>query len=266
MLDLQSVDIGFSRKAETYDAYCEQHPVIRWSRNIVRQEVSRCLRRGGSILELNAGTGADAAYFVEQGYRVHATDIAGGMISAIQQKIKSSKRAEQFTVQQISFTALDQVAGNPYDLIFSNFGGLNCIPDLRAVSRFLPNLLVPGGYLVWVIMPPVCPWEFIQVLRGQFHVATRRLKAGGVMANVEGAAVMTWYHNPKKLVRALMPQFRLIHRQSLSLFCPPSYMDRFPHRFPRLTQLLLDLDERLGSRFPLNNWGDFIAFTFQYES
>jgi ubiquinone/menaquinone biosynthesis C-methylase UbiE len=266
MLDLKAVDLGFSRKADVYDAYCDQHPVIRWSRSIVRQEVSRRLGPNGSILELNAGTGADAAYFVERGYRVHATDIASGMISAIQQKRSLSKNAERFTVQQLSFTSLDQVTGGPYDLIFSNFGGLNCIPDLKMVAKSMPGLLNPGGYLIWVVMPPVCLWELVQLLRGQLHVATRRFKAGGVMANVEGAAVMTWYHSPKKLLEVLTPQCRLIHRQSLSLFCPPSYMDRFPHRFPRLTQFLLNLDERLGSRFPFNNWGDFIAYTFQYES
>lgn len=266
MLDLNAVDLGFSRKADVYDAYCDQHPVIRWSRNIVRQEVCRRIGQDGSILELNAGTGADAAYFVERGYRVHATDIAGGMISAIQQKIRHSENAERFTVQQLSFTALDQVTGGPYDLIFSNFGGLNCIPDLKTVTRFLPHLLIPGGYLVWVVMPPICPWELIQVLRGRFRVATRRLRPGGVMANVEGADVMTWYHSPNKIVDALTPQFRLLHRQSLPLFCPPSYMDRFPHRFPLLTQLLLGLDVQLGSRSLFNNWGDFISYTFRYES
>lgn len=266
MLDLKAVDLGFSRKAEMYDEYCDQHPVIRWCRDIVRREVIRRLGREGWILELNAGTGADAAYFVERGYSVHATDIADGMLSAIQQKINRSKNAERFTLQQVSFTALDDVTGGPYDLVFSNFGGLNCAPDLEAVTRFLPRLLRAGGHLVWVVMPPICPWELAQILRGQFRVATRRLKRGGVMANVEGAAVMTWYHSPQKLMDALTPKFRLIHRQSLSLFCPPSYMDRFPQRFPRLTQFLLSLDQQLGTRTLFNNWGDFISYTFQYES
>lgn len=50
MFDLNAVDEGFSRKAEVYDAYCEGHPVIRWSRNIVRQEVMNRLKTGCSIL------------------------------------------------------------------------------------------------------------------------------------------------------------------------------------------------------------------------
>ena len=264
MLDLKAVDIGFSRKAEVYDAYCENHPVIRWAREVVRREVIRHLKVGDSILELNAGTGMDAAYFVQQGYRVHATDIASGMISAIQGKIKISNAADRFTVQQLSFAELEQVAGGRYDLIFSNFGGLNCIPDLRVVTKLLNRLLKSGGRVVWVIMPPVCPWELAQILRGQFRVATRRLKRRGVLANVEDADVMTWYHAPKKVIEAFEPKFQLVQRQSLSLFCPPSYMDKFPHRFPRLTRFLLQLDGQFGRNAPFHNWGDFVAYTFRY--
>ncbi len=264
MLNLSGVDIGFSRKAEVYDAYCESHPVIRWARDVVRQEVIRHLQVGESILELNAGTGADADYFVQQGYRVHATDIAGGMISAIQNKIKLSNAQDRFTVQKLSFTELEKVKDTPYDLVFSNFGGLNCIPDLCDVTKFLGQLVKPGGYVVWVVMSPFCPWELAQVARGQFRVAARRLNPRGVLANVEGAQVMTWYHAPKKVIDAFKPEFHLVQKQALSLFCPPSYMDRFPHRFPRLTQYLLQLDAQLGCRFPFNNWGDFVVYTFRH--
>lgn len=266
MLDLDAVDIGFSRKADVYDAYCESHPVIRWAREMVRREVAQHLRVDDSILELNAGTGADAAYFVQRGYRVHATDIAGGMLSAIQGKIKTSNAAERFTAQKLSFTELDQVSGAPYDLIFSNFGGLNCIPDLHIATKFLGQLLRPGGHVVWVIMPPICPWELAQALRGQFRVATRRLNRKGVLANVEGARVMTWYHAPKKVIGAFPPEFQLVKKQALSLFCPPSYMDKFPRRFSRLTRFLLQMDGQFGNRAPFHNWGDFIAYTFRYAA
>lgn len=266
MFDLNAVDIGFSRKAEVYDAYCESHPVIRWARGKVRQEVIRHLEIGDSILELNAGTGADAAYFVQQGYRVHATDLASGMLTAIKSKIIISNATDRFTAQQLSFTELDQVRGAPYDLVFSNFGGLNCIPDLRLVTKFLGQSLKPGGYLVWVIMPPVCPWELAQALRGQFRVATRRLNRGGVLANVEGARIMTWYHAPKKVVAAFSQEYQLVKKQAISFFCPPAYMDKFPHRFPRLTQFLLRLDGQFGSHTPFHNWGDFVAYTFRHGS
>ena len=266
MLDLDAVDLGFSRKAEVYDEYCESHPVIRWARAIVRKEALRYLTRGASILELNAGTGSDAAYFVQHGYRVHATDIATGMISAIKRKIDFLDQGDRFTVQRLSFTELDKAYGTPYDLVFSNFGGLNCIPELAIATSTIPGLLKPGGYVLCVVMPPNCPWELAQVLRGKFRLARRRWNRAGVLANVEGAQVMTWYHSPKNVIRAFGPNFRLVKQQSLSLFCPPSYMDRFPHRFPSLTGLLLGLDEQLGSRWPFHHWGDFVAYTFKYGS
>jgi SAM-dependent methyltransferase len=265
MPDLNAIDLGFSRKAQIYDAYCENHPVIRWARQIVRQQVLRCLQPGMSILELNAGTGADAAYFAAQGWRVHATDLAGGMIAAIQHKIEALKLGGRLTVQQLSFTELNRVEGAPYDLVFSNFGGLNCIPDLLAVTKHLPALLNPGGSVVWVIMPPLCPWELIQGLRGRLRVAVRRLHPAGVLANIEGIRVRTWYFTPRQVRRAFSPAFRLVQQRSLSLFCPPSFMEGFPQHFPRLTHRLMQLDERLGIHPPFNAWGDFILYTFQYE-
>ncbi|NUQ84932.1 MAG: class I SAM-dependent methyltransferase [Anaerolineales bacterium] len=264
MLDLNAVDLGFSRKAQIYDAYCENHPVIRWARAIIRSEVIKRLQPGASILELNAGTGADAAYFAAQGWRVHATDLAGGMMAAIQNKIEALQPGGCLTAQQLSFTELHRVEGAPYDLVFSNFGGLNCIPDLRAVTKHLPAILKPGGSVIWVVMPPICPWELFQALHGRLRMAARRLHPNGVLANIEGVRVCTWYFTPRQVRQAFPPDFQLTYQRSLSLFCPPSFMDGFPQRFPRLARRLMQLDERLGVRPPFNAWGDFILYTFQH--
>jgi len=47
--------------------------------------------KGGNILELNAGTGVDAVFLAEQGYKVYATDISDVMINEIQAKVKKQK-------------------------------------------------------------------------------------------------------------------------------------------------------------------------------
>ena len=263
MVDLRAVNEGFSKKAEVYDAYCAAHPVIRWARGVIRRKVLAHVPQGGSIFELNAGTGSDAEYFAQNGRVVHATDVADGMIHAIREK--AQRLGAGLTVQQISFTEIGTVEGAPFDLVFSNFGGLNCIPDLREVTRFVPKLLKPGGYVVWVIMPPLSPWELTLALRGKFGAAVRRLNPKGVQANVEGAQVWTWYFSARSVRAAFGAEFRLLERRSISLFGPPSYMDRFPLLFPRLTNLLLKMDERLGGLYPFNLWGDFVMYTFRYE-
>jgi SAM-dependent methyltransferase len=264
MIDYQSINLGFSRKAEVYDAYCADHPVIRWCRSLIRDGLTSCLPPGASILELNAGTGSDAAYFVSQGYRVHATDLADGMVAAIQAKIRASGADDRFTVQQVSFTELDKVQAGQFDAIFSNFGGLNCVPDLGSVVKYLPASLKPGGFITWVIMPPICPWELAQALRGHWRTATRRLKRDGVESNVEGARFTTHYFSADSIIKLFDKNYKLVSLQSLSLFCPPSYMEKFPRRFPAITRGLMWLDERLGTTWPFSRWGDFFVLTMQY--
>ncbi len=261
MIDLDAINQGFSREAQIYDEGSETNPIMRWARLLVRETITRHFPPESSILEINAGTGLDAAWLVKHGYRVHATDIADGMMTAINAKIQASELSNRFTAQQLSFTELEKTVNAPFDAVFSNFGGLNCVPDLSLVSRGLRYVLKPGGQVSWVIMPPVCPWELLEVFRGRWYSAVKRLKHGGVMANVRGSQIMTYYFTPKQVRHALGRDFRVESVQSFSLFCPPMYMEGFSKRLPGLTKNLMWLDERLGRLPILNGCGDFFILT-----
>lgn len=263
-MDLEAVKRGFTGQAAVYDAYGAGHPAIRWARGQVRARVTERLAPGARLLELNAGTGEDAAYFAERGYWVHATDVADGMLAEIARKAAGPALGGRLTVQACSFLDLRAVTGGPYDLVFSNFGGLNCAPDLRPVAAGLPAVLRPGGQVVWVVMPPVCPWELAQLARGRWRVALRRVR-GRTLARVAGAAVPTYYFTPAAVRAALGPDFCSIQYRSLALFSPPAFMDGFPHRFPRLFHWLTRLDERVGGWPLLNTWGDFVTLTAEYR-
>src|SRR6185295_3364849 len=102
----------------------------------------------------------------------------------------------------------------------------------------------PGGELVWVIMPPVCPWELAQALRGHVRTAKRRLQRDGVVAHIEGGQdVRVWYHPVETTKRALGPRFEVLGVRSFCLFAPPSFFEGFLRRHPRLTYTLMRLDE-----------------------
>ena len=261
MIDFDAINLGFSRESRSYDSDDETNLVNRWARGLVRKTVARYIPTGGSILEINAGTGADALWLVEHGYRVHATDIADGMVAAIRSKIEVSGAADRFTSQKLTFTELEKTMNAPFDGVFSNFGGLNCAPDLSVVARGVRQTLKPGGWVIWVIMPPVCPWELAQVLRGHWRTATRRLRHGGVMANVRGSQIMTYYFTPGQVRQILGSDFEVESLQSFSLVCPPMYMQGFSKRFPLLTENLMKLDEYLGRMPLLNRLGDFFILT-----
>ena len=263
--DVGAADRAFSLKAAEYDAMAETHPIVIWMRNRIRQLVEKHCPEKGKILELNAGSGLDAAYFAAQGYRVHATDVAQGMLAATAEKALLPSSGGRLTQQSLSFTDVDRVEGAPYDLVFSNLGGLNCIEDLTDVTGLLPKILYPGSKVVWVIMPPLCPWELAQALRGDTRTATRRLKAGG-FAHIEGGQdVRVWYHSVGRTAAGLGPRFDIIDVRSYGLFSPPSFFEGFIRRHPRLTSALTRLDDLLARRWPFNRAGDFYAITARFR-
>lgn len=250
---------GFSAKAAEYDALAQTHPVVIWMRRRIRELVEAQLTPGASILEINAGSGLDAAYFASRGYRVHATDIAEGMLAAAAEKAALAECGGRMTVEHRSFTELDTVPGAPFDLVLSNLGGLNCISDLRPVTRSIPAVLRKGGAVVFVIMPPICPWELAQALRGHFGTAFRRLGRAGTLAHVDGEYIRTWYHTPGAVKRALGPGFRTAALRSFCLAAPPSYFDGFVSHHPNITRRLMAFDDALAGRWPFNRAGDFFA-------
>lgn len=260
----QQVAEAFSRKAAVYDRFGHDHVNLTRMRHKVYDHVGALLPPGSHLLELNAGTGLDAIEWVRRGYRVHATDVAPGMVAEIRRKMTTAETHGRLTVQRCSFTALDRVTAGPFDGVVSNFGGLNCIDDLTAVTRHLPALLRPNGLVTWVIMPPICPWEMALVVKNP-QVAARRLRPGGVAATVEGVQFKTVYFTPRQVRRAFGPNFRQIKLEGLSVLTPPADNKTFAHRHPRLYRWLVRLDDLLSRWPPCNGWGDFFILTMQYR-
>ncbi len=256
---------AFSRKAGIYDAFGEGHTNLQRMRAKVRRHVGRFLPSTADILEINAGTGEDAVYFAEQGHSVLATDISPGMLAAMRSKITGFALADRIETLDLSFTDLDRLAGRKFDLVFSNMGGLNCTPDLSAVTRHLPSLLKPGGLAIWVIMPRVCPWEWFALFKGDVRTAVRRLQRSSVYANVEGVLVPTYYFSARTAAAAFGPRFGRLGLESLSFFTPPADRRTFSQRYPSLYRILANLDERFSGAPLIRGWGDFFILTMQLK-
>jgi len=150
----QAAARAFSQQALVFDAYDAGNTTIAYKRKRVRDHVLRYLSPGSSILELNAGTGEDAIYFARQGHHVHATDIASGMQEALGEKVARVGLTDRISRELCSFTALSSLQQRgPYDLIFSNFAGLNCTGELDKVLHSFAPLVKPGGQVSLVILP-----------------------------------------------------------------------------------------------------------------
>lgn len=263
-IPLEAIAEAFSRTAEKYDSFAEDHPHLTRMRNKVYAHIMRYVSPGGRILELNAGTGTDAVQLAQRGYLVHATDIAPGMLERLREKVDTLSLQDGVTFEQRSFLSLEGVAGAPFDAVFSDLGGLNCIPDLTPVVRQLPAVLKPGGSVTWVLMPHVCLWEIAEIFRGNLSLAFRRFRYGRVRANLEGIHFDVYYFSPRQVIRWFGNDFELRALEGLSVITPTAESKNFAKSFPQLYRALSWLDDELSPRWPWYGWGDFYIVTMIY--
>jgi ubiquinone/menaquinone biosynthesis C-methylase UbiE len=263
---LDTIAEAFSRTAEKYDSFAEDHPHLTRMRNKVYSHVMRYVPRGARILELNAGTGTDAVQLAQRGYSVHATDIAPGMLNRLREKVNRLGLHNRVTMEQRSFLSLENTRGAPFDVIFSDLGGLNCVPDLTPVIRQLPKTLKPGGIVSWVLMPHICLWEMAEIFRGNFSLAFRRFSHGRVHANLEGLTFDVYYFSPRQVIQRFGDQFELIALEGLSVLTPTAESKNFAKQHPRLYRSLSWLDDKLSPRWPWRGWGDFYILSMRYKA
>jgi ubiquinone/menaquinone biosynthesis C-methylase UbiE len=265
-LPLDTIAEAFSRTAEKYDSFAQDHPHLTRMRDKVYAHVMRHVPGGAHILELNAGTGTDAVQLAQRGYFVHGTDIASGMLDRLREKVDALGMHDRVTMEERSFLSLEDVWGAPFDAVFSDLGGLNCIPNLTPVIRQLPKVLKPGGNVTWVLMPHICLWEMAEVFRGNFPLAFRRFARGSVRANLEGLNFDVFYFSPRQVMQWFGDDFELLALEGLSVLTPTAESRNFAKWHPRLYRALSWLDDRLSPRWPWRGWGDFYILTMRRKA
>jgi ubiquinone/menaquinone biosynthesis C-methylase UbiE len=204
-----------------------------------------------NILELNCGTGEDALHLAKLGHKVTATDISSEMLRYAQKKTANDHIKHSVTFSKLDITKMDDFKCiEKFDLVFSNFGGLNCINGkmMQELSRDLTRLIKPNGALIMVIMPDLCLWEsFYFLVKLQFSQVFRR-KRSSVLADVSGVQVETWYYSPDMIANLFKSQFSKIKVKPIGFFAPPSYMETFIKRNLKLFRIISVLEHKF-SRF-----------------
>lgn len=225
--------VPFDHIASAYDSVFTRSTIGQLQRKRVWGYIEQIIPqlKGFEMLELNCGTGEDALLFGERGFNIVATDISQEMLKVTQ------KKAEQFSMQhRISSHYLDLDSFNEtlfdkkFDLVFSNFGGLNCInpESFRKLLENLPAILNPGGRFIGVIMPKFCAWETVFfLLRLKFKKAFRRLTSKEVITDLQGVSLKTWYYQPGQVTRWSKEKFKVIAVRPIGVALPPSYLETF---------------------------------------
>lgn len=272
---MQTTDVAFQQAhpaapfdafAETYDEIFTDSPIGRAQRNAVWRKLDCCFSPGQRILELNCGTGVDAAHLVERGVEVLACDASSQMIE-IATRRRDARGIE--TGAEFRVLATERIAEleseGPFDGAFSNFGGLNCVEDLGAVARNLGRLLRPGGLALLCVLGRSTAWEIVWYLgQGKPRKAFRRFQRGGAIGRLTGGVtVRVHYPSVRTMVRIFTPEFRLVRFNGIGVAVPPTYADRLARRFPRALRALAQLDARISGWPVLRGAGDHVLFEFR---
>jgi ubiquinone/menaquinone biosynthesis C-methylase UbiE len=260
---LQPQPAPFDALAESYDRIFTDSLIGRAQRNAVWRQLDATFLPGQRVLELNCGTGVDALHLANRGVRVDAFDVSPAMIRVAGRRLPPDNglpvRFQVLATEELG--AVDSV----YDGAFSNFGGLNCVEDLRPVARDLARLVRPLGYLLLCLATRFCAWETAWWLaHGKSAKAFRRLRKGGTTAELTpGSLLRVRYPSVRELRRLFGPEFALVSVQGIGLLVPPSYVEPQARRFPKLLRAAVRLDARLSSLPGVGAIGDHVLLKFR---
>lgn len=243
--------VPFDHIALTYDAVLTPNAIGQIQRRHVWNYLEKVIHKldGLEMLELNWGADEDALMFSDKGYNIIATDVSVETLKVTQQKAQQFSMPHKISSQYIDVDCFNEcLFDRKYDLIFSNFGGLNCInpESLKKLIAKIPSLLNPNGRFVSVIMPRFCLFESIYYgLRLQFKNAFRRWTSGEVITETQGTVLKTWYYSPSIIKRWAAEHFNVMETKPIGLALPPSSLDTFFLRRKRLLMRLNKLEKRL---------------------
>jgi ubiquinone/menaquinone biosynthesis C-methylase UbiE len=251
--------LAFDRQSVSFDALYGQDTIVQYKRARVRDHVTQFLKPNSSLLELNAGTGEDAIYFATHGHHVHATDISEGMQQTLIKKMNYLGLNNNVSTELCSFNSLDSLKDKgPYDLIFSNFAGLNCTDNLEKVLQSFPKLLKPDGMVTLVLLPQFCLWETLLLLKGKFKTALRRFAADkSSPSHIEGIYFRCWYYNPSYVIHSSKKHFDVARIEGLCTIVPPSYMQGFAQKHPIMYKFLERKEDKWKAMWPWKYIGDY---------
>ncbi len=267
---------AFDATAEIYDSEFTETAVGKMQRQLLWDFLEKIFleKKNWQVLELNCGTGQDAVWMAEHGAEILATDISEKMIEVARRKFSeflkmknpdSSLSLRMTDCAKIDFQvcsildAPEKFSEKKFDLIFSNFGGFNCLAptDIENFGNQFSKILKPGGRFVAVVMSKFCWWESLYfLLKFQWKNIFRRATGQPVLAKLsDDIFVETWYFSPGEFQNLLFSKnedfqnFKIEAIQPIGFWLPPSYLNSFFEKRPRFLASLNFLEKRFRHPF-----------------
>jgi SAM-dependent methyltransferase len=129
----------------------------RRARAAFRDLVLEILPRGATLFDFGCGTGLDACFFAERGFRVRAYDVDQAMCEFFRAHCLTWISAGRVSLEEgryEEFLARPRGADEQVELVTSNFAPLNLIDDLPRLFAAFHALTAPGGRVLVSVLSP----------------------------------------------------------------------------------------------------------------
>jgi ubiquinone/menaquinone biosynthesis C-methylase UbiE len=257
----------FDKMAAGYDERFTFSLTGSLQREKVRRLLKSKIRPGMKVLEINCGTGEDAFYLSGLGCSVTAADGSRKMIDLCTTKAGKRNSSSGIKFTRLDFSELrDLQEDGAYDLIYSNFSGLNCIgpEEIGRLSGMFSSLLKKDGSMIIVVFGTRCAWERTYMLfKGRFREIKRRKRNTPVKFNFDGNEQMIWYYSPARFRQIFAEHFSVQLIKPVGLFIPPTYMEKFFSGKKSWLKILAMGEKWFGNISLLSDYGDHYLAEFR---
>jgi SAM-dependent methyltransferase len=249
----------FDALAADYDRREIENPIRQLMRSRSLSALERSFPSRAALLDVGCGTGTEAIWLAQRGYRITAVDSSQAMLDVLTRRAAGANldiSTRQLKAGDLS-TLVDELGEGSFDGAYSSFGALNTEPSLDRSLAAMSRLVRPGGRIVLSVMNRWCVAEMAaMVAGGRGTQAFRRLRRSLSVAVGEATTEVT-YPSWRQMKRALNPKFKALNVEALTLLL-------LPYAWPSLVihgrtyAALTRLDEVLAPRKPFAWLGDHL--------
>jgi len=261
---------AFDRAAASYTDEYTASPIMAWLTEDAFDRLCQLFPPGSRLLEIGCGPGTLALRLAGAGRIVTATDIAPAMIAQAEQTAANHPARANVAWLVAPAGQIGAHVQGPFDGAYSNFGPLNCEPDLARFADALAGLLRPGAAFLCSVMNRICAWEIGWGLaRLRPREAFRRLGRGWRMARMSAGPgappteLPVRFYSPGEFGAAMGSPFRVEQVVGYPVILPPPYL---AGRLPGAIARLAGIERRLRGWPGLRGLGDHFLIVLRRQA